>query len=266
MLPQAVSSILRLADDPNASQRDIEKAFETDAAITAKILRVANSAYYGGVNVPSIGRAISFLGMTTVRSLVVGVAFQQTVGSRAHCKNFDKLAFWRHSLCTAVSARLLGKLKQPAKAEELYCAGIMHDIGMLVMERFLPTEFDQAIELSAKAMVPLHEAEAKVLGYDHAAVGGMLAEKWELTGIMKAGIEHHHDPSADKEFRDATNIVEQANKLAQYCGYGNQGCQVEISQESMAKTLGLPIEQVPIIQQVVTAEITKAEEGMQIAA
>ena len=266
VLPQAVSAILRLADDPNASQRDLEKAFERDPAITAKILRVANSAYYGGANIPSIGRAISFLGMSTIRSLVVGVAFQQVVGSKAACRNFDKLAYWRHSLATGIAARLLGKLKLPSKAEELYCTGIMHDIGMLVLERFLPEEFEKAIELSLKAGVTLHEAESTVLGFDHASVGGLLAEKWGLTEIMRAGIDHHHSPKSETKYPEVAEITETANLFAYACGFANQGTIKCPSNEQLSEMSGLAIEQIPVIVQVIQAEVEKAESSMQIAA
>lgn len=266
VLPQAVSAILRLADDPNASQREIERAFERDPAITAKILRVANSAYYGGANIPSIGRAISFLGMSTIRSLVVGVAFQQVVGNRSQCRNFDKLAFWRHSLSTGIAARLLGKLKLPAKAEELYCTGIMHDIGMLVLERFQAAEFEKSIELSMKAGVSLHEAESTVLGFDHASVGGLLAEKWGLTEIMRAGIDHHHSPTSETKYPEVAETIETANLFAYACGYANQGTPKSPTHEQLAEMSGLPIEQIPVILQVIIAEVEKAETSMQVAA
>src|SRR5271157_330857 len=91
VLPQVVSSVLRLADDPDASPKEMERIIERDPGITAKILRVANSAYYGMSQVPTIGRALTALGMNNVRSLVVGVAYQQVISGREMAAHFSKL-------------------------------------------------------------------------------------------------------------------------------------------------------------------------------
>ncbi|MCB0826992.1 MAG: HDOD domain-containing protein [Armatimonadetes bacterium] len=266
VLPQAVSAILKLADDPNASQRDLEKAFEKDPAITAKILRVANSAYYGGNQVPSIGRAISMLGITTIRSLVVGVAFQQVVSSKNSSRLFNKLDYWTHSLSVAVTSRIIGKLKLPSRSEELYCAGMMHDIGYLVLERFMPSELDKALEDAKKSGGSLVSCEQSVIGFTHAEVGAMLAEKWGLSEVIKNAIKFHHDPSADSSCRETTEIIATANELAYQCGYRNQGYGPDALSDKLKEAIGIPDEQIAIILQVLDQEIRKAQESFQIAA
>ncbi len=266
VLPQAVSQVMRLADDPNSSQKDLEKAFERDPAITAKILKVANSAYYGGTQVPTIGRAISFLGMTTIRSLVVGVAFQQVLGNRTEVRGFDKLGYWRHSLATAVSSRILGKLTMPAKSEELYCAGMMHDIGLLILERFLPKELEEAIDLSTKSGRPLLECEKKFMDFDHLEVGSLLTEKWGLSDLIIQAIRHHDAPTNDRAFNETTKLVHFANKIANFAGYPCFGANPPMTEEQLAKQTGLPQAQIPVILQVVRAELDKAQESFNIAA
>ena len=104
VLSNVVTQVLKLADDPNASPRTLEKIIERDPALTAKSLRVSNSSYYGMSQVTSIGRAISVLGMNTIRSLVIGVAYQQILGARTVAQKFDKMLFWKHSLAVAVVA------------------------------------------------------------------------------------------------------------------------------------------------------------------
>lgn len=266
VLPQAVGKVLTLADDPNANSRDLEKAFEKDPAITAKILKVANSAYYGGANIPSIGRAISFLGMSTIRSLVVGIAFQQATGGRSQAQSFDKLGFWKHSLSTAVASRILGKLKAPARSEELYCTGMLHDIGMLVLDRFMPDEFDAALRLSKQTGMFVHEAEQKTFGFDHCQVGGLLAKSWGLSDAMHRGVLYHHNPSADLESYDTTSLVAAANILAYDAEYSNQGQKVEKFDRSVVEELNLPSDQLPVVMQVIQTEVEKTCESFQIAA
>jgi HD-like signal output (HDOD) protein len=257
---------MRLADDPNANQRELEKAFEQDPAMTAKILKVANSAYYGGANVPTIGRAISFLGMSAIRSLVIGVSFQQMSMNRSDSKHFDKLQFWQHSMAVALASRVLAKLKIPAKGEELYCCGMMHDIGLLIFERFVPKEFDDAVEVSIRTGRTLIECEREILGYDHAHIGGILAEKWGLNDLMRSGIRYHLDPKADGQYFETTRVIFWAEKVALLCGYPGPGAIKQIDEAELAKEIGLPVEQIPIIRQVVTQELDKIQGSFNIAA
>ena len=266
VLPQAVSEIMRLADDPNANQRELERAFEQDPAMTAKILKVANSAYYGGANVPTIGRAISFLGMSAIRSLVVGVSFQQMSLNKSESKHFDKLQFWKHSVATALASRVIAKLKVPAKGEELYCTGMMHDIGLLVFERFVPKEFDEAVDLSTRSGKSMIDAEREVLGFDHAEVGGILAEKWGLNDLMRNGIKYHLDPRKDHQHGEMTCVIHWADIIASQCGYKGPGISKLPSEAELAKSIGLPEEQIPIIQQVVIQELEKVQQSFNIAA
>jgi len=265
VLPQAVGEIMRLADDPNANQRELEKAFEQDPAMTAKILKVANSAYYGGANVPTIGRAISFLGMSAIRSLVVGISFQQMTMNKSESKRFDKIEFWQHSVATALACRVIAKLKVPAKGEELYCTGMLHDIGLLIFERFLPTEFDDAVDLSKRSGKSLIDSEKEVMGYDHALVGGILAEKWGLNDLMKNGIRHHLDPKQDGHYYETTCVVGWANDIATLCGYAGPGVGKVVEEAALAKSIGLPPEQIPIIMQVVTQELEKVQASFNIS-
>jgi len=171
VLPQIVSQVLTLADDPNASARSMERLIEADAAIAAKILRVASSAFYGNTPVPTIGRAISILGMNTIRALVVGIAYQQIMSGRTQSQLFSKVDFWRHCLATAIAARVLGKILMPTKADDLYCAGMLHDVGLLVLDRFAPGDLDSALKTAMEDGMPLYQAEDMLYGFNHAMIG-----------------------------------------------------------------------------------------------
>lgn len=260
VLSQAASHILRLVDNPDVSSHQVEAAIQKDSAITAKILKVANSAFYGSEGVPTVGRAVSVIGMNTVQSLVVGITFQQMAANKMECTNFGKLEFWRHSLAVATAARIIGKLTMASKAEELYCAGMMHDIGLLVMDRFLPKEFETNLKLCEQTKVPLFQIENKTLGYDHCTVGGLLAEKWSLTKIIKHAIQFHHNPKLDGDYYETTCVISAADALAHQSGFTNSAPAVsyEVDHE-VAEAIGLPIEQFGAIQDVVVSEVNKAQ-------
>lgn len=266
VLPQAVSTILKLADDPNASQRELERAFERDPGITAKILKVANSAYYGMSNVSSVGRAISMLGMSTIRSVVLGVGMQAVLTGKSATRSFDRVQYWRHSLATAIVCRILGKLRAPSRAEELYSAGMMHDIGLIVLERFMPQELDQAIEMARRTGSPLWLCEKEIIGFSHADLGGLLAEKWNLSEFTKQAILYHHELPPDPIMGELIALVSASDCVAYESGYHNQTPNPPSDAIAAKAHVGLPPEQWDIVMQVVAAELNKAQESFNLAA
>ncbi len=265
VLPQIVSSVLRLVDSPHASTRELERIIQRDPAITAKILRVANSAYYGLEHVHSISHAIAALGLNNIRSLVVGVAYQQIISGRQSSEHFSKLGFWRHSLAVAIGARIFAKLLMPDQVEELYGAGMMHDVGILVMDRFYPEQLDQAIKQSQEQGQELHFVEQGVYGFDHTHVGGLLAESWGFSPAMAHAIRYHHDPEEDEEYAHTTRIVAAANHLAHRCGFPGAGATLRSEfPPRLLESLKMPEEQLNVIGNVMACEVAKTEEAFQI--
>lgn len=267
VLPEIVRSVLKLADDADSSARELELMIERDPAIAAKILRAANSSYYGLKNIPTVGRALSVLGLNTIRSLVISISFQQMTSNRQHSHLFDKIAFWKHCMAAATAAKIIGKLRQPLRAEELYTAGMLHDVGMLVLDRFEPIRFDQAISLARKERLPLYDAERTIFDYDHAAVGGMLAEIWQLPQSIQAAITYHHDVAGDSDHLSTTSVIAVADSLAHQVGLTNNSPAGVTDMHPLAEELvELPTEQLTIIGNVVLDEVQRTQDALQIAA
>ncbi len=266
-LPQSASRVLRLADDPDVSPRKIEQAIELDPAVAAKILRVANSAYYGTTQVATLGRAISFLGLTTVRSVIISIAMQQMVTGRTQCPSFNKVDYWRHSLAVGTIARIIGKLKVPGKAEELYCAGMLHEIGLLAMDKFVPQELHVAITRARESGRPLEETETHVLGFNHSQVGAVLSRRWAMSPTVTDAIQNHGHPTTDGEHAQTTLIVAISNALANAAHFTHNNTNDQTGVDpALAHAVGLPEEQFGIICEVVGQEVTRAQELFQIAA
>lgn len=265
MLPQVASSVIRLADDPNSSAREMAGIIEQDPAISAKVLKVANSAAYGSRGVACLTTALNLLGMKTMQAMVVAIAYQQVIKEKQSAKAFSKLEFWRHSLAAATGARIIGKLVAPAESEELYLVGLIHDVGMLVLDRFIPDEFDAAITLSHSEAIPLHMAETRTLGFNHAEVGALLVDKWQLPPRMEGAVRYHHEPLSDSETFRTSSIVAVADTLAHQCGFRNSGTEHSnaINDESLTH-LELPAEQYDAIRSVIVSEVEKAHEAFQI--
>ena len=265
VLPQVVSTVLKMADDPNASPRSIEQIVQRDPAITAKILRVANSSFYGVAQVPSIGRAISVLGLNTMKSLVIAVAYQQAIGTKEQAVKFNKLEFWRHSLAVATGARILAKLTMPLRAEELHAAGMLHDVGILAMDKFCPDVLDRGIEAAKKEGIPLDMALQDIAGFDGSDVGALLAQKWGLSGMIYGAIRYIHEPLSDPDQAKTCSIVATANNIAYRCGFPNSSTVADRGfDEYVLAEIGVPMEQFDAIGSVVQAEVAKAESAFQI--
>lgn len=237
---------------------------ERDPAFSGKVLRAANSAYYGGHRAPTVGRAISLLGMTTLRNLVVSVAYQQMT-SNAGGSQLDRLALWRHSLAVALGCRIIGKLKVPIKAEELYVAGMLHDVGKLALDRFVGEDYKEAILLARQESIPLAEAEARVLGYSHCEIGAILANKWNLSAIIRSAIEYHHNPSSDGENFEATAIVSAANVIAHRAGFTEQSYAPTTDfDDSVLAWLELNEGQIAAVQDLVAKELASGQAAFKI--
>lgn len=265
VLPQAVSSVLKLADSPNVSPRQIAQCIERDPAITGKVLRAANSAYYGFSNVNTVGRAISCLGMNSIRSLVISVALQNMLAGRSHSQAFNKTEFWKHSLAVGIACRILGTMKMPYKADEIYSAGMMHDVGYIALDRFAAREMDEMVRQSKASGASLTMLMQMTLGFDHRAVGALLADKWHLPPMMRNAVLYHLEPEEDGDFFETTAIVSAGDVLANQAGFdmGLPGMQTEFA-PGVREALGMPDEQFDAIRNVVKAEVERAMVDMKL--
>ncbi len=266
VLPQVVSAVFKIADDPKCTAADLERLIQQDAALTAKILKVVNSPLYGVGNVGTVGRALTVLGTSRVRSLITSIALQNLVAERQQANRFNKIEFWRHSLAVATAARIIAKLRSPSKAEEMYVAGIMHDIGLLLMDKFCPDQLDTVIHYAECEGVPMHQAEQNVLHFTHADLGGILARRWSIGEFLANAVEHHHDGVMSTKGDNAGAVLEVADAIAHNTGFTNQlpSVQYELSEE-MLSGLGLTCETIQTIGESMCEEFSNTEQTLGLA-
>jgi putative nucleotidyltransferase with HDIG domain len=259
MLPQVMTQVLKLVDSPNASPRQVGTLIERDAGLASKLLKTANSSYYGMPGkVRTVSQAISVMGLSAVRSVIVSQIYQQMTSGRAQARRFDRIAFWQHSLAAATAAKILARLKGYNDPEEAFLAGLLHDAGRLVLDRFLPNEFDQVITLSLERVCTLIEAEREVLGYTHLEVGEMLAELWQLPDRLREAIRTHHDPVPFEESPIGC-LVFTANVLAHQVGFCVGAPVLYELPPEVGESLKMPPEQFEGLKQVLVQEITRTQ-------
>jgi putative nucleotidyltransferase with HDIG domain len=203
----------------SSSAGDVAKVLQSDPAIAANMLRIVNSAYYGlRVRVSSIPLAVSVLGFATTRRVALRAAvFTVFAQRREAIAQFDPVGFWKHSVFTGVAARALCAVAPPfadMHPEDAYMAGLLHDIGKIVLLEKRTLHYLEALRRAGAAGCPDHEAEKAVFGFTHADVGAVLALKWSLPEELTAAIRYHHAPQRDPVHRPLTSLVHVADRLA----------------------------------------------------
>jgi len=190
-MPDTLGRITKLVNDPNCSLGDVAKAVSSDPAIALKTLRLVNSAYYGlGQQVATVEHAVVLLGLKVIKNLALTATVFATIRGSAEL-------FLRHCIGCGVAMKVLaenGPLSgHLAFADEAFVYGLLHDIGKVILEEYLPSEYDQVRRAVQERAIPWHEAEEEVIGADHAALGARLAEKWKLAAPMSNAIAGHHN-------------------------------------------------------------------------
>ncbi len=221
-LPSVVTKTMEVINSPNSSAEDAARFIEKDVALTSKVLRLANSAFYGiPRTISSATSAIVILGFNTIRSLVLSASVLKLFPAKAGTVEFDRKAFWQHSMMTAIATRMLAKRYQRNKLVDLemaFSAGLLHDVGKIILEQFAHEDYMPALTLARKENIPLLDAEKRVLGLTHADVSGMLIERWDMPNELRMPVLHHHSPSEAADFADLAALVHYANHLAHIKG------------------------------------------------
>ena len=215
-LPDVYIRINQLVEDPDSSLDDITKVVKQDPAFTVRLLRVANSPFYGfSSTIETVSRAISLIGTSQVRNLALSTSVSRTfAGLSNELVLMDN--FWHHSLYCALVARILAHHVRKTDPEALFTAGLLHDIGELVIFNRMP---EQAKEVLLQVQdsgdeLPIYESERQLMGFDHAQVGGELARQWHLPPLLLDCIAYHHDIQHAKLCPVETAIIHIANSLA----------------------------------------------------
>lgn len=216
-LPAVAIRLNELVDDPDASIADIGRLISQDPALTIRLLRIANGPVYGlSTKVDTISRAVMVIGAAQIRDLVLATSVAEALDQVPNAL-ISLEDFWRHSIYCGIAARLLHEAIDARKGESGFIAGLLHDIGRLLVFNQQPQEAHRAflLGLSNPQTVDPLQAEREVLGFDHAQVGGTLAERWKLPEALHACIRYHHEPDlAPSEHGLAVAVVHIANTVA----------------------------------------------------
>lgn len=198
-LSTTVGKVMEICSRTDASPNELNKVISLDPVLTGQVLKLINSAYYSLINkVTSLTRAITMLGMNTVKNMALSTAIIRTVAGAKKSKALPTRKFWAHSIGAGVSAKLLGEAKgiPVMEREELFLAGLLHDLGKVPFG----DEYIEVLNIARFEQLPLNQVELDVMGIDHQEVGLMIAEKWKLNKVISNCIGTHHEISGYGKF------------------------------------------------------------------
>jgi putative nucleotidyltransferase with HDIG domain len=222
-LPTASLILIRDLQNPEVSAADVARAVELDPSMTANLLRLANSAYFGAPRaVGSVREAVFRLGTKRIFNLVITTLAAPLLHRPVRGYDMPPDESLKHSVAVAVGTEALAAelgLTPPVRA---FAAGLMHDIGKLLFGTFLEVEIEPVLALAASEKVSFDEAERQVLGIDHAELGALLLESWHLPGDIVQAVRFHHRPDAAPSHNPLiTDLVHVADQLCTMGGLGN---------------------------------------------
>ncbi len=224
--PSIVQRILQINGDPESSAKDLSRCIKEDLSLTARILRIVNSAYFGfSRSIGNIEHATVILGFNEVVNIAMALILtRQYPGGRTPMLSRDQ--FWMHSVATAYVARALSKKARSISAEDAFVAGLLHDIGKVVLDQFFPLELERALTYAKEHDVSMRDAELKLLGIDHCEIGTKIAEHWELPQTLIEAIHHHHDPENGPVESMMPSVTHIANGMCHMYNVGESGTNV----------------------------------------
>nr|MBF0221790.1 HDOD domain-containing protein [Desulfobulbaceae bacterium] len=268
-LSTTVTKVLQVCNTPNAAPNDLNRVISLDPVLTGQVLKMINSAYYSLPNqISSLTRAIIMLGLNTVKNLALSTAIIGTLGKQESFKSLPMDAFWAHSICVGVTAKLLAAMINvpTAEREEYFVAGMLHDLGKIPLNNCFAETYVQALQLADLEQSALYRSEKLIVGIDHGAAGSLIAKKWQLNDTIVETLSFHHSPErASEKNRKIVAAVALANLYANIYEIGSAGDLYSESQHllSVLELMGMKWDDLRGLGVTVMSEIEKAQVFLQ---
>ncbi|SPF48402.1 conserved hypothetical protein [Candidatus Desulfosporosinus infrequens] len=220
-LPTSALRVIALTKNPATTVKELETVIGHDLALTASMLRQANSAYYGFARrISTIQEAIVMLGFQVIQGLAMSSAIAPLLQGELEGYEIGQEGLWKHSMLTAMTAKRICQYCRIPYGDVAFTAGLLHDIGKLIISIYVKEVGSYLLKKVNEAKLSYVELEEKVIGYNHATVGGFLAKSWNLPDDLIAAISYHHSPSQAQIYEELASVVHVANGLASLLGIG----------------------------------------------
>ena len=216
-LPPIVSRLNELVEDEEVTAEELGKIIEKDQVLTSKLLKMVNSSFFGfPQRISTVANAIVLLGFNVIKTLVVTSSIFEVMQS-------SDVGLWEHSLGCATAAGIISRRHNIKNPEEISTAGLIHDIGKVVVRSELPDEYSAIMDKVLAHDTSMLDVELELLGVGHGEIGGWLAEEWNLPPRLSNAIEWHHDPERAGEYTKPAAIIHFSDILVRAVGFGFGG-------------------------------------------
>lgn len=261
-IPSVLANLNAAVASPDSSAADVAAIISSDPPTATKVLRLANSAYYGLRNkVTTVNHAVTMLGFKIIRNLVLTATVFDESGMSNLSGLFEREDFWRHSLGVGIAARIVARESfgiSGRQGDEFFICGLLHDVGKIIMAQFLHTKFEEALVVSRERHIPLVEAEKRVIGCTHAEVGGLLSKRWNLSDEITHALGYHHSPlSAAKEYIDYAGVIHVADFMARAKQIGSGGGTNPLLDRGAWNLLNLSKRKIPAVLSEIDKSLTE---------
>lgn len=261
--PSTYLQLNELLQDPESAMDDISAVIQTDPALATRLLRIVNSPFYGFPSqINTISRAITIVGTDELLHLVLATSVIDSFRGIPRSV-IDMEAFWRHSFACALTSRLLAEQCGHRATERFFIAGLLNNIGSLVLYQSIPELAREAIDSAIHGHEVLFMAEQRIMGFDHTQVGEALTKAWRLPASLSAVARYHHTPSLSTDYQDEVMIVHVADVLVSAVPFGHCGDNHVPPLDNAAwQSLILDVQEVPDLLQQVSQQIDRLSSAM----
>lgn len=242
-IKSTVAGVIEIINNPRSNAKDLKELIEVDPPLTAKVLRIANSAFYASPRrISEIDQAVIWIGFDALKEIVLSQKVVEIFHGGTMADEYSRPKLWKHSLAVAMLAKLIYRREFGKRGENAYAGGLIHDIGIIVEDQFFPEEFVTVIHRMTTQKTDLAAQEQEILGLDHTEIGRVLGHHWGLPGELTNAIGFHHRPT---RVMDEYQRLTQTLFLADYftfenkLGYGSLGPQAEKLASQIADELQL---------------------------
>lgn len=220
-LPEIINKLIALTDDPDSTVQDMEKVILQDQVLTTKILRLANSAYYGYARkISTVSQATILLGFQAIKGIALASTVRTYLMDELRGYSLDKNELWSQSQTCAIISRFIAKSIKYSNPEEAYIAGLLRDIGKTVLNQHMEKEYMEVLSKMEENKISFLDAEKEVLGFGHTEIGEKIAEKWDFPKALVEAICYHHTPELANINPLLVSIVHVADAITMMMGIG----------------------------------------------
>ncbi|MCP4573834.1 MAG: HDOD domain-containing protein [bacterium] len=265
-LPVIYQELFEKMQDPDTGVPELAEIIARDQALTAKVLHLVNSAFYGPAKeIMTVSRAVVVLGFQAVRSAALAISVFDYFGAEESTDRVDMASFWRHSIAVAAVSKALAGRYLPNQQEEAFIVGLLHDVGKLIEKRHFAEDFADVCQAAQEHHLSWIDCERELFRLTHATIGKAVFRAWRFPPAVVEAVQYHHTPSSATGALQLTALVHVADYVAYELGHGAPGAfPPETCDRSALKLLGADLDDIALLQGQIEEDLVHSMELLKL--